>query len=328
MKRGLRYILLLAVIQISADSCMEEELGCNDPLAINYNPNATSNDGSCVYEQISITPESSVVIDSQISQSSGLIWWDDELWTHNDDGPSVLYELDPLDGSVKQSYSIGPGENNDWEDIAQDQEYIYVGAFGNNASGNRTDLHILKAEKIGLRNGAPKIDTIWFSYEGQDLSVSPPNQTDFDCEAFVVSKDSIYLFTKQWLSGGTTVFRVPKNAGRFEAKRVDSFPVEGMVTGATWLESEKLVVLCGYNILLQPFMYLLYDFDSNRFFTGNIRKLSLSLPYHQVEGIATKNGQNFYLTNELFENPLIGTHSQKLHNLELGAFLEVYLESR
>ena len=57
-------------------------------------------------------------------------------------------------------------ENSDWEEISQDDGYIYLGDFGNN-TGDRTDLHILRVEKSSLKSGKPSIDTIWYTYSDQ-----------------------------------------------------------------------------------------------------------------------------------------------------------------
>lgn len=71
-----------------------------------------------------------------------------------------------------------------------------------------------------------------------------------------------------------------------------------------------------------PFLYLLYDFSNYNFFGGNKRKLTLDLPLHQTEGIASSDGLNYFLSNEKYENT-----EQKLHKIDLKAFLENYLKT-
>lgn len=195
--------------------------------------------------------------------------------------------------------------NTDWEEISQDDTYIYVGDFGNNANGNRTDLNILRISKSSLTTSLV-IDTINFSYSLQsDFTATGSKNTDFDCEAFIVDADSIYLFTKEWVSKQTSVYAIPKTLGTFIANYKSAFDVQGMITGATYMETEKLVALCGYNATMQPFIYLLFDFNNDDFFSGNKRKLSLDIPLHQVEGIATEDGLTFYVTNEgLVQGPI------------------------
>ena len=182
--------------------------------------------------------------------------------------------------------------------------------------------------KASLLNGGPIIiDTINFSYSDQTSFTDTGNDnTDFDCEAFIVSRDSIYLFTKQWVSGKTSVYSLPKIPGTYTAQLQFTLPVDGLITGATYREADRLIVLCGYSTLLQPFLYLLYDFTGMDFTTGNKRKLSLGLPFHQIEGITTRDGLTYYLTNEYFSKPPFVTTPQKLHTLDLLPFIGKYVD--
>jgi hypothetical protein len=79
--------------------------------------------------------------------------------------------------------------------------------------------------------------------------------------------------------------------------------------------------------LLQPFIYLLYGYTNSDFFGGNKRKISISLPFHQVEGIASNNGLKFYISNENFVKSPFVNNPQKLHILDLSPFLNIYLNS-
>jgi hypothetical protein len=301
-------------------------LGCTDPLATNYNAAATDNNGSCVYAGATIAPIGSVVLSDSLVETSGLIKWNNQLWTHNDDKDRNIYAIDTGNGKILIKQSLSGVVNTDWEDIAQDSAYIYLGDFGNNVNGNRKDLHILRIEKLSLMSASPKIDTIYFSYADQtDFSPTGANNTDYDCEAFIVTKDSIYLFTKQWLGNKSDIYALSKMPGTQVATRKNRYDVAGLITGATYLETKKLIVLSGYNSLLQPFVYLLYDFKGNDFWGGNKRKINLSLPFCQIEGIASDNGLNFYLTNEYFFKSPIKT-MQQLHHIDMSDYLSLYLK--
>ena len=82
-----------------------------------------------------------------VLESSGLIYYNNRLITHNDSGNSPqLYELDSLGSQIFRTITINNATNIDWEDITQDDTYIYVGDFGNN-SGNRQDLRIYRIKK-------------------------------------------------------------------------------------------------------------------------------------------------------------------------------------
>lgn len=301
--------------------------GCTDPLAVNFNSAATQNDGSCTYNGASVNPTSTFYLDSSLQESSGLVNWNNSIWTHNDNSDINLYSLDTLDGSILQTFSMTGVVNTDWEEISQDSNYFYIGDFGNNVNGNRTDLRILRIEKNSVLINNPVIDTINFSYADQtNFNPTGPNNTDFDCEAFVVSNDSIYLFTKQWVTNRSNLYSIPKDPGTYIATLLANLDVQGMITGATYLESKRLISMCGYTGTLQPFIYLLYDFNGTNFFNANKRKLTISLPFHQVEGISTTNGLKYYVSNEAFiQSPF--NIPQKLLVFNLNTYLSGYLSS-
>jgi hypothetical protein len=292
--------------------------GCTDLLSKNFNSSATINDGSCLYKKLKIKPEYSQLLSDSIKETSGLIAFNNLLWTHNDDHDTTIYGLDST-GRIKKKIILEKVINHDWEEISQDSNFIYLGDFGNNYSGNRTDLHILKIEKKSFLEGNPSIQTISFRYPDQtDLSTKKPNTTNFDCEAFIVSADSIYLFTKQWSSSTTSIYSLPKQSGNHIAQYKGTIDTQGLITGATFLESKKRIVLCGYSKVGEPFLYLLYDYKNNDFLSGNKRRIDLKLPFHQIEGIATEDGLHYYLTNEaLVRKPILNV-PQQIHRIDLS----------
>jgi hypothetical protein len=296
--------------------------GCTDRLAKNFDPKATENNGNCEYASTKIKVESTEKLSDSIKESSGLIAFDNLFWTHNDDHDTTLYGLDKK-GKIKKKVPLQGLKNNDWEEISQDSLYLYIGDFGNNYKGNRNDLRFLRIAKKSIFENVPIIDTIAFSYDNQtDFAVQKANTTDFDCEAFVVLQDSIYLFTKQWKAEKTSVYSFPKKAGTYIAKLKEILDVQGLITGATVLPKKKGIVLCGYSKMLQPFVYLLYDYKNNAFSAGNKRKIKIGLPFHQIEGIATKDGKVFYLTNEAtVKKPFVNT-PQQIHSIDLSPYLK------
>ena len=300
--------------------------GCTDPMSSNYNPNATVNNGTCMYASESANAESSVDLPDTVDETSGLVFWDGNLYTQNDDSDTNLYRLNSTTGSITQTLPVTGTSNQDWEDIDQDESYLYIGDFGNNANGNRSNLRVIRVDKIGLLAGDPTVNSINFSYSDQtNFTGTGNNNTDFDCEAFIVGSDKIYLFTKQWVSHKTSVYSLPKTPGTHVAQLLGTYDVNGLITGATYLEDKKLVVLCGYSTMLSPFAYLLYDFTANDFFGGNKRKIDLSLPFTQIESIATVNGTDFYMTNERFQQSVLNVN-QQLHHFDLSVYLEDYLD--
>lgn len=325
MAMKMRYFSILFSLFLISNT-YAQIYGCTDPLSASYNPLATVNNGSCTYAAASVAPVVSVALPAAVVETSGLISWGGYIYTHNDNSDTKLYKLDPNTGAVIQTIALPGVTNVDWEEIAQDDEYLYIGDFGNNTSGNRTNLKIYKVSKASLNAGAPVIETINFSYSNQfSLIALLGNSTDFDCEAFVVTDDNIYLFTKQWLSLKTSVYSVPKTAGTYTATLEGTHNVNGLITGATYLKNKNLVVLTGYSTSVQPFLYLLYDFQGNNFFGGNKRKINVSLPFNQIEGITTTNGLDYYVTNEKLVQLFLNI-PQKLHRFDLRPYLENYLQ--
>jgi hypothetical protein len=311
----MRIFLLLLFLYVTP--CVAQ-YGCTDPLATNYDITAQQNDGSCTYPNVSVTPELSVVLDASLSETSGLIFWDNRIWTHNDNADNKLYALNANVFQIEFTPSIENAINTDWEEIAQDSLYLYIGDFGNN-QGNRTDLHILRVLKSSFLNPPLLTDTIWFQYEDQTDFTPGSQTTNFDCEAMVVRGDSIYLFTKEWTSLQTTVYRIPSTPGNYQAENLYAYNVNGLITGATWNDSLQCIALSGYSPLLQPFIYLLYDFTDNLFFTGNKRKVGVGLPFHQIEGLTFVDPFTLVVTNENFQQSVINVN-QKIHTLNLYSF--------
>lgn len=308
---------------VGTTSAYAQRYGCTDLLATNYDTSATHNDGSCLYPATTIAPTVSVVLDSHARETSGLTAWAGWLWTHNDDTDTHLYALDTTHAQAVQTLALPNVRNRDWEDITQDSTYLYVGDFGNNANGNRTDLHILRILKSSILAGAPLVDTIYFSYANQtNLAATGANNTNFDCEAFIAVGDSLYLFAKQWLDNKTTVYTLPKTAGTHLAQPRDSFDVQGLITGATYYPDKGITVLCGYASGLAGFVYVLYDYAGADFFGGNKRRLDISLSFHQIEAVATFDGLRYYISNEQISSFGI---AQKLHTFDLSPYLGYYL---
>ena len=321
----MKLLFALTFLILNGHTSVGQIQGCTDVEAKNYNPNAIINDGSCIYARTKLKPISSIQINDTIKETSGLIYWENKLWTMNDDKDTHLYSIDTT-GINLQKHHLAKVKNKDWEAISQDSLYIYIGDFGNNVSGNRKDLHILRIEKKSLLENSVIIDTIAFTFENQtNFDKQKANKTDFDCETLLATRDSLYLFTKEWSSEQTRLYVLPKTPGIHQANYKASLNVNGLITGGVILEDKKIIALCGYSKKLKPFVYLLYDYKDNDFFSGNKRKIKLKLPFHQIEGITTKNGLQYYLTNENFQRKPFISINQQLHTIDLSPFFKSYL---
>lgn len=260
-----------------------------------------------------------ILLSEKIKETSGLIFWKDKFWTQNDDTDTNLYALDTISGAIVETYSLSGVTNTDWEELAQDENNIYVGDFGNNASGDRRDLKILSIDKASLVSKRPKVGYINFSYENQKkFERQKPNKTNFDCEAFVVTQDSIFLFTKEWKTKKTTLYKLPKTTGNHTAQLKAIFNAKGLVTGASLFKNT--LALCGYTKKGKPFVEVFYDFKDHNFFSAKHLKIKLKPRFSQIEAISTPDGLHYFLTNEQFKIPLVNI-PQRLNVLDLSKLI-------
>ena len=229
-----RTLLVSLCLLVISGGCRAQVCGCTDPAATNYDHKATINDGSCKYASAKVRATEIGRLDTLLNGSSSLFYWNNGYWSYNDHTDRCLYKIDSTHATTLETLCIKGIRNRDTEDIAQDDQYLYFGDIGNN-NGRRRNLNILRISKKSLLDNAPKVDTIRFFYEDQTDFTASSRNTDFDCEAFIVTDDSIYLFTKQWISLQTTVYSLPKTPGTHAAHRRETYDVKGLVTGATYL---------------------------------------------------------------------------------------------
>lgn len=264
------------------------------------------------------------VLDNTVMESSGLIYSNGRLITLNDSGNTPqLFELSPIDGNILRTITVSNAENRDWEDLAQDESYIYIGDFGNN-NGDRTDLNIHRIAKMQYENSTiVTAEQISFVYEDQvDFTTSP--NSNWDAEALFVFEDNLIVLTKQWQDMGTVAYRIPKVPGDYSAVRMDSYQVDGLVTGATYNESLQKLVLVGYSQLLSPFYVEIEGVTNTTIFSGAISKSSLDTGIAQVEAV-TSYKNTYFITSEEFinTNPQINSPSQ-LFSFKLENIVTVY----
>ncbi len=296
-------LFLVSVIFMMAGAVAQENPGCTDPQANNYNPLADYNDGSCTYNPTIYSPSLNYLLPGEVEETSGLIFWADALWTINDSGNDpVLFKLDTITGEVTQEITVANAENVDWEALAQDEEHIFIGDFGNN-SGNRDDLGIYVVSKEDIPasgDGSVNASHLTFTYEDFTGKRIRREENNFDCEALISIGDSLYLFSKNWGDEQTKLYRLPKTVGDHTAELLTTFDVAGLVTGADYNAESKEVTLIGYtNNTFVPFFWLLFDYHENRLFSGNKRRIDLlNIVATQTEAISYVNGKLGKLSSE------------------------------
>jgi hypothetical protein len=314
-------ISIFSVAQISAQT-----YGCRDVNAINFNPNATDNDGSCLYSVTNYKPTYITNLESTLNESSALIIVNNDFWTLNDsENLNAIYQINASNGAVMRTVTIKNAVNTDWESIAQSDTHLFIGDFGNN-SGTRKNLRILKVSKTDLANTTDDTVTaeiIDFTYSDQTTFTSAPNATNFDGEALIFAHDSLHIFSKNWANLKTKHYQLTANAGSTIATLQEEFDVAGLITDASISPETGNIVLIGYKNgpLYSCFSWLLSDYQRSNFFSGNKRLIELgsSLNLGQTEGISLKNDNTGFFTSELVSNSYL-TIPPKLYSFNFNNF--------
>ena len=302
--------------------------GCIDPQAQNYNPNAIWNDGSCIYSTTNYSLQLVTDFPDELQENSGLIFHNGHLYSINDGGNSTdLQELD-TQGTIVRSINVSESQNIDWEAISQNDSTIFLGDFGNNG-GNRQNLCIYRISKNQLiGNDTVGMSKFWFTYPDQNSFSNSSNTHNFDCEAFVYYQDSLHLFTKGWQNLYTKHYVLPINSvDTVEAILRDSMWVDGLITDATIDSTTGRLLLLGYknngSNFYNSFVYLLFDFPTNDFFSGNKRRIEIGnmLTVSQTEGITFNNSTNGFISSEKISSSII-TILPKLFSFNFQSYFE------
>ena len=264
-----------------------------------------------------VTPVLLTTLPGDLNETSGLLNLGGELWSHNDSGDdAILYQVNPADGEIIRTVEVTNADNDDWEDITQDADYIYIGDVGNN-DGSRTDLKIYRVAKADLAaSDAVEAEVINYHYSDQTSFVPSYHNTNFDCEALVHSDGSLYLFTKNWIDFKTNCYVLPDSPGDHEAVLMSSFDAGCLVTGATMLPSQGALVLIGYTSSGGSFTWVFDEFTGDDFFGGQATKLIWTV-LSQIEGVCGAGSTDIYISSEEFA----GFLDPSLYYLDLAGFL-------
>lgn len=335
-------IIFVFFVFVKAFPAYSQVYGCKDPSANNYNSSATVNDGGCTYNITYYTPP--VVLDSIsyiLKESSGLQWAGNSLWSFNDRGGTPdLYRIDTAATVILQTVRLTGATNVDWEDAAFDGTYFYVGDFGNNEEGSRTDLKIYKFPFSAIPDytanpdaaiPAEQIEIINFTYSDQPQPLVPAalDSTRFDCEAMIVTDGKVHLFTKNWIDLTSTHYVINStSAGTYVAAPLEMLNTGYLVTSADKVPGQEIIVLLGYQNagFGNHHMHLLSDYSDGKYFNGNKRKIDLPAASEmgQAEGITFRNDTSGYISNERFERsigPLDILVDQKLRSFNTAGFV-------
>ena len=229
----------------------------------------------------------------KIEETSGIEFFKNDFLTHNDSGGKPNLYRFTEQGDLINKYRIEGAENNDWEDIAQDKNYLYISDSGNN-KGKRKNLNILIVDP---KRDFKKIGAITFNYRDQQ-NFDKRKKHPFDAEALVATQEVLVLFSKNRKTSTTELYSIPKTSGNYTLSPKKSFDVQSLITGADYHHRLKLVALVGYVRSGEQFLYTLSSFDMENLNQVKMKKFKLPLDGKQVEAIKIIDQNNFWITSE------------------------------
>ena len=267
-------------------------------------------------------PKRKVLLDAAVPETSALLYTNGALWTLNDgDNPPAIFRLDSTSGRMVQRVRIVNSPNTDWEELAADSRYFYIGDFGNNA-GRRRDLRVLRLPRPGPADTIAVAEEIAFTYPEQTDFEPGVYRHNFDCEAFFVAHDSLHLFSKRWADGQTRHYTLPTQPGRYVARPHETLAAQGLVTAASLSPDGRTAALLGYTKTGRVFLWLLIDFDGTNYLAGRARRLRLpgALRIGQVEGLCFVGPARVFISNERLVRH-VALVKQRLYGLDLRRWL-------
>lgn len=224
-------------------------------------------------------------LEDELLEISGIVSFNGGFFAINDGGPdNFLYQVDSL-GKIQRKIYID-AQNNDWEALSIDKSKIYIGDIGNNF-GQREVLHIIAIDlKQLISDSVPKerLQIHTFACPFGELA-SDKDKHDLDCEAMLIRKEEIHLFSKNRMSDEVkhAVLDLKTNT----TKIVESAKIKGQITDAALDENGDLILI-GYKPPAYGSFMLRYTESKNGlFFLGKKarKKLGSLSVYGQSEAL-------------------------------------------
>ena len=242
---------------------------------------------------------SKIVLPKIINETSGLEFYNNNFITHNDSGGEPSLYVFNEDGEIIETIELNKNpdfeiENNDWEDITNDNEYLFVADTGNNF-GNRDNLNIIRVSKGPdfMVDGIIEI-----SYSDQE-SFFPRPKHKYDAEAIIVIEDKIALFSKDRENLNTDLYLVDKNQNGSQILTSEvSYNVNTLITGGDYDEDRNLLALVSYNSNGNQYLLLFENFKLNNLENNTFKKFKIPLEQAQIEAVKIIDEKTFWVTSE------------------------------
>ncbi|MDG2177012.1 MAG: hypothetical protein P8M72_12910 [Gammaproteobacteria bacterium] len=201
-----------------------------------------------------------------------------------------------------EGFRVLYAENNDWETMTVDENYLYVGDVGNNFN-NRNDLKVYLLSEIDptASTQSAVIKTLPVRYPEQTKFPAPASP-HFDCEAMFIADGKLYFITKD--RGGRGAFEPGGNLYRLDTDFTDQDNVLTLVdsqpdlldaTGAELSPDGQTLAVVSYETL----WLFKRPAEGDQWLSGNARRYALDTrTVEQVETVIWDDDQTLLLTNE------------------------------
>ena len=270
-----------------------------------------------------------------ISEMSGLAKsrrYAEVYWMHNDSGDSArLFAVDSegkiIIPSFMRSFYYGEQEeedkdpwpgliietavNIDWEDIAVDEDFLYIADMGNNGNARRDlGVYLVAEPNPRARQHARPFKFIPVRYPDQDAY--PPEEWYFDSEALFVHQDKLYFLTKHRksameLASGTKLYRLDSmDTDQINILTlIDSFDDASLLSAAELSPDGSQLAALGYTDL-----WIFSDpVNGDKWLSGTVRHLPMNITVTKFAEALT------WLDNDTV---LIGNESEEWFRVDLS----------
>lgn len=240
---------------------------------------------------------------SNLEENSGIVTLrDSTIWLIEDNGnKDDIYKVD-FKGNILKSFEVKNAKNNDWEDLAKDQDdNVYIADIGNN-NNYRKDLVVYKIPNPETEPG-DKIDAEKIEFYYPEQKEFPPNKSQrfYDAEALLHYGNSLYIATKNRsnpFTGQVFIYKIPDVKGKYEAKLIGTLQIckdwkTCQITGMDISPDGKKIVLLSYGKI-----FVLSNFSKDDFSKASIQEIDLG-NRNQLESICFLDSTTLLLSDEV-----------------------------
>ena len=126
-------------------------------------------------------------------------------------------------------------------------------------------------------------------------------KSQYDAEAIITIDEFLLIFTKNRAKKITDIYKVPKKAGSYAAKKIGSLNTNSIITGGDYKKDLNLLVLTSTIDFKEYYFLKLENFDlSKKKYSIDIFQIPIKKT--QIEAVKIIDNYTFWLTSENEKN--------------------------